>query len=211
MTTEMMLLCFFAELLILFEAFADEEHHPVMLGGDATLQCQAPRGAVITVLEWSKTDLSSDDYVFFYRNDRSYEKYQHPSFRGRVELLEPSMKDGDVSVVLKNVTVNDAGTYRCRIIMSSTGNSDRVFSEDRLLRVTEPDHREEVGEAVGRLGKAIQKPGSGNAGGGQSVAAAVGVGAVCVLFIVALNLAVFKKDARPRSQMSLRQLMSSRK
>lgn len=89
------------------------------------------------MLEWSKPDLSVDDYVFFYRNERSYEKYQHSSFRGRVTLREAFMKDGDVSIVLKNVTVSDAGRYKCRIIMSNAASGERVLSEESSLSVAE--------------------------------------------------------------------------
>uniref|UniRef100_A0A669F4M1 Ig-like domain-containing protein n=1 Tax=Oreochromis niloticus TaxID=8128 RepID=A0A669F4M1_ORENI len=113
------------------------DQYAATIGEDVTLQCRAPRDAVVTVLEWSKPDLSLDDYVFFYRNERSYEKYQHSSFRGRVTLRESSMKDGDVSIVLKNVTVSDAGRYKCRIIMSNAASSERVLSEERSLNVTE--------------------------------------------------------------------------
>ncbi|XP_038586481.1 coxsackievirus and adenovirus receptor homolog isoform X5 [Micropterus salmoides] len=88
-------------------------------GQDVPLQCQGLRDASVTLLEWTRPDLKSDGYVFFYRNERPYENYQHPSFHGRVELRDPEMKDGDASVVLKNVTFNDTGTYECRIITNT--------------------------------------------------------------------------------------------
>ncbi|XP_063324781.1 uncharacterized protein LOC134623677 isoform X2 [Pelmatolapia mariae] len=75
----------------------------VKLGEDAPLQCQGPRDAEITLLEWNRADLKSDDYVFLYRNQRSYESYQHKSFKGRVNLMDPTMRDGNVSVMLRNI------------------------------------------------------------------------------------------------------------
>ncbi|KAG7236254.1 hypothetical protein INR49_001170 [Caranx melampygus] len=50
--------------------------------------------------------------------------YQHPSFVDRVELRDPGMKDGDVSVILKNVTVNDTGSYESHVLLSGTGSSE---------------------------------------------------------------------------------------
>ena len=72
---------------------------------------------------WSRPDLNpeTDGYVFFFRENRLYEKYQHPSFRGRVQLIDREMKDGNVSVILKNVTINDTGTYECRVSVNSKG------------------------------------------------------------------------------------------
>lgn len=103
----------------------------VRCGQDVTLHCQDPSGVNITLLEWSIPEIKSDGYVFFYRNRRSYESYQHERFKGRVELADPSMKNGNVSVILKNVNVNDTGTYECRIITSDLSSGQRVQSESR--------------------------------------------------------------------------------
>ena len=99
-------------------------------GQEATLQCQAPTDAVVLLLEWNRADLSSEDYVFFYREDRLYEAYQHPSFRGRVRLRDSSsVKDGDVSVVLQNASIDDTGTYTCRITVGKAEGSDGDHTE----------------------------------------------------------------------------------
>ncbi|XP_045920037.1 V-set domain containing T-cell activation inhibitor 1-like [Micropterus dolomieu] len=84
-------------------------------GEDATLPCRGHRGATITVIKWNRPDLKSHEYVFFFGDGRSHENYQHESYRGRVKLRDPEMKDGDASVILKNVNINDAGTYECQI------------------------------------------------------------------------------------------------
>uniref|UniRef100_A0A669DI66 Ig-like domain-containing protein n=1 Tax=Oreochromis niloticus TaxID=8128 RepID=A0A669DI66_ORENI len=93
----------------------------VKFGDDITLQCQISTDEIISVLKWSRADLNTDGYVYFYRNKRSYENYQHPSFHGRVKLKDSEMKDGDVSLILKNVTFNDAGIYECHIIKLCCG------------------------------------------------------------------------------------------
>ncbi|XP_062239553.1 uncharacterized protein LOC133949637 [Platichthys flesus] len=99
-------------------------------GEDATLQCHHPSHAAVSMLEWTRLEQKSDDYVFFYRNNRLYKDYQDPSFQGRVELRDPEMEDGDVSVTLKNVTVNDAGTYKCTITSIITENGERTTTDE---------------------------------------------------------------------------------
>ncbi|XP_014186031.1 uncharacterized protein LOC102293388 isoform X4 [Haplochromis burtoni] len=101
----------------------------VRSGQDATLQCWGPRDAHITLLEWSRPELISQGYVFFFQDQRSYENYQHESFKGRVQLRDSSMKDGDVAVILRNVRVSDTGTYECEITTSSIRNGERVVKE----------------------------------------------------------------------------------
>ncbi|XP_044039846.1 uncharacterized protein LOC122870114 [Siniperca chuatsi] len=109
--------------IILFvgSACGDSQEVKVMPGQDVTLDCEGPRDVPISLLEWSRTDLKSGQYVFFVRDGHTYEDYQLPSFHGRVELRDPEMKDGDASVVLKNVTTNDSGTYVCWITAHSNG------------------------------------------------------------------------------------------
>lgn len=63
------------------------------------------------MLRWKKQD--EQRYVLFIRENRIYENLQDPSYKGRVELKDPEMKNGELSVILKNVTVNDTGTYEC--------------------------------------------------------------------------------------------------
>uniref|UniRef100_A0A3P8QLJ5 Ig-like domain-containing protein n=1 Tax=Astatotilapia calliptera TaxID=8154 RepID=A0A3P8QLJ5_ASTCA len=96
---------------------------------DVTLQCQISTDERISVLKWSRADLNTDGYVYFYRNKRFYENYQHPSFHGRVKLKHPEMKDGDVSVILKNVTFNDTGMYECHVAVRNPVRSKRVHTE----------------------------------------------------------------------------------
>ncbi|XP_039892269.1 sodium channel subunit beta-3-like [Simochromis diagramma] len=98
-------------------------------GEDVTLQCQITTDERISVVKWSRPDLNTDGYVYFYRNKRFYENYQHPSFHGRVKLRHPEMKDGDVSVILKNVTFNDTGMYECHIAVRNPVRSKRAHTE----------------------------------------------------------------------------------
>ncbi|XP_023257007.1 coxsackievirus and adenovirus receptor homolog, partial [Seriola lalandi dorsalis] len=91
------------------------EETKVKPGENVTLPCRGPRDAEITLIKWNRTDLKSEGYVFYYRDNRLLGEFQHPSYHGRVELTDPQVKDGDASVILKNVTINDAGRYECRV------------------------------------------------------------------------------------------------
>ncbi|CAI5659985.1 unnamed protein product [Oreochromis niloticus] len=81
-----------------------------------TLPCRAPNNNIRSV-EWSRADLG-DKYVLLYKDKRFEPDNQHPSFKNRVDLQDRQMKDGDVSLILKNVTINDSGTYKCQVFMS---------------------------------------------------------------------------------------------
>ncbi|XP_038588377.1 coxsackievirus and adenovirus receptor homolog [Micropterus salmoides] len=132
-----------------------QETQEVKAGEDATLQCQGHREAAITLIKWSKPDLKSDDgYVFFFSLDEKNENIQHPSYRGRVELRDPEMKDGDTSVILKNVKTNDTGTYECRVREKDSSGKVEVVSSIGLT-VTEPGHtagHKEGGDKEGNVG-----------------------------------------------------------
>ncbi|XP_013855417.1 CD226 antigen, partial [Austrofundulus limnaeus] len=113
-------------------------------GQNITLPCRAPNKKPVVVVEWDRTDLGSD-HVLKFRDDDIYPDVQHPSFKNRVDLQDRQMKDGDVSLVLKNVTTTDNGTYVCRLVYSQTKRSRRNHQEHDYitkyyLQVVTPDH-----------------------------------------------------------------------
>ncbi|KAL4008312.1 hypothetical protein ACER0C_002164 [Sarotherodon galilaeus] len=112
-------------------------------GQDITLPCRAPNNNNIVVLEWSRADLG-EKYVLLFRDERFYPEQQHPSFKNRVDLQDRQMKDGDVSLSLKDVTINDAGTYECCVVQTGTKRRKRaVLDGDPIsiinLSVDPPD------------------------------------------------------------------------
>ncbi|CAI5660385.1 unnamed protein product [Oreochromis niloticus] len=90
-------------------------------GQDVTLTCRAPNNN-ITAVEWSKHDRQNPEQVLLYRDGHFDTTNQHPSFKNRSDLQDRQMKDGDVSLILKNVTINDTGTYECRVFTKGTTN-----------------------------------------------------------------------------------------
>uniref|UniRef100_A0A3Q0SZ15 Ig-like domain-containing protein n=1 Tax=Amphilophus citrinellus TaxID=61819 RepID=A0A3Q0SZ15_AMPCI len=87
-------------------------------GQSITLPCRAPNYN-ITLLYWSRADLEPEN-LLVYRDGQIVPDYQHPYFKKRVDLQDGQMKDGDASVILKDVTTADEGTYQCRVFMEET-------------------------------------------------------------------------------------------
>uniref|UniRef100_A0A3Q3LMU6 Ig-like domain-containing protein n=1 Tax=Mastacembelus armatus TaxID=205130 RepID=A0A3Q3LMU6_9TELE len=114
-------------------------------GEDVVLQCQGPTDAEIVMFRWVRPDLQSEDFVFIYKDGRLDENRQHEAFRGRVELRDPEMKDGDFSVILKNVRISDTGSYECYV--GTNGNKPKLIN-NISLKVEYPGHGP-VGLAVG--------------------------------------------------------------
>lgn len=73
-----------------------------------------------------------------YRNS-SDEIGQHPDFRGRVRLIDPSMNNGNVSVIVRNVSVADTGLYSC---MVRTGETRDPTELECLVALTVTEHGE---------------------------------------------------------------------
>lgn len=84
------------------------------LGEKVTLPCQAPNSNNLAGVEWSRRDLEPE-YVLLLRDGHIVPEDQQPSFKDRVELQDQQMKNGDVSLILSNVTINDAGKYECSV------------------------------------------------------------------------------------------------
>ncbi|XP_067380900.1 coxsackievirus and adenovirus receptor-like [Channa argus] len=158
-------ICFI--LLIQAAAAVGEEAEliPVSLGENVTLPCYSPLDSPIILVEWTRPDLVSPQYVFLYRDERSYTSFQHPSFAGRVELRDRQMKSGDVSLILRNVSSGDSGIYECRVSQGATRRVRRANIRAEPIRVINLEVEE-------------SEPGTRNHN-------RVAVGAVCALLVAA--------------------------
>ncbi|MEQ2282216.1 hypothetical protein AMECASPLE_038212, partial [Ameca splendens] len=90
----------------------------VKSGVDASLQCQAPNHSEIIMVEWTLSKLPpGENVVFFWHKDKGVtSEDQNQAYRGRVELKDAQMTDRNVSVKLKNVSIDDSGTYECKVV-----------------------------------------------------------------------------------------------
>ncbi|XP_047241844.1 ICOS ligand-like [Girardinichthys multiradiatus] len=119
----------------------DQCNITVKAGQDIILPCRAPDSKPVIAVKWTRTDLGSE-YVFLYRNDQINLENQLLSYKNRVDLKETQMKDGDVSLVLKNVTTDERGTYECRFFQKATSTSKEtilIINLDVLPPPGDPD------------------------------------------------------------------------
>ncbi|XP_032438720.1 muscle M-line assembly protein unc-89-like [Xiphophorus hellerii] len=103
-------------------------------GENVILPCEAPDQKQIVAAEWSRTDLESG-FVLLYRDSQFDLINQNPSYRNRVDLLVGQIQKGDFSLILKNTTTDDSGTYECDVVKSDLMKK-RISSVS--LVVTEP-------------------------------------------------------------------------
>lgn len=79
------------------------------------LPCVAAGNQPVIVVKWWRADLGEQEYVLLYRDAQLDEDYQHPSFKDRVSLQDGEVRTANVSLVLRNVTAADRGTYKCEV------------------------------------------------------------------------------------------------
>ncbi|KAL4008269.1 hypothetical protein ACER0C_002121 [Sarotherodon galilaeus] len=118
------------------------------------------------IVEWSRVDLG-DKYVLVLKNMNPNPDDQHQSFLNQVDMQDREMKDGNVSIILKNVTGADNGTYECRVFMEKTQSWEHISII--TLSVVPPGHtgghtedggKEDEGEKDGGKEAGGQKSGS---------------------------------------------------
>ncbi|XP_030580137.1 ICOS ligand-like [Archocentrus centrarchus] len=132
-------------------------------GQNVVLPCQAPKGKTIVILKWSRADLE-EKYVLLFRDDQFD---TDPSFKNRVDLRDRQMKDGDVSLILKDVTTADDGEYQCQVLVGDGSSWKRSVITLR-----------------------VDPPGSG----GGSVGLIVGLSVLAVLLVVAVvGFVIYRK------------------
>ncbi|XP_026017329.1 matrix remodeling-associated protein 8-like [Astatotilapia calliptera] len=115
---------------------ADQKIIIAVPGQTVTLPCRAPNsGNPIIAAEWSRADLEQE-YVLFYRDDKLDTEEQHPSFKNRVDLQDRQMKDGDVSLILKDVTTDDSGAYECYVVQRGANRRKRASLDSDPISTT---------------------------------------------------------------------------
>ncbi|CAI5659996.1 unnamed protein product [Oreochromis niloticus] len=162
-------LCCFIFLGIFGFVSADQE---IISGRNVTLPCYANNKIPIIAVKWSRADLG-EKYVLYYRDEQLVPANQHPSFKNRVDLQDRQMKDGDVSLILKNVTINDTGTYECQVAQR------------------EPNQEIANLKIINTSKLSVDPPGqTGRQEKDGSVGLKVGVAIFSLLFVVAVGFAV---------------------
>ncbi|XP_039463998.1 programmed cell death 1 ligand 1-like isoform X2 [Oreochromis aureus] len=158
-------------------------------GQDITLTCRAPNNNNIVVLEWSRADLG-EKYVLLFRDELFDLEQQHPSFKNRVELQDRQMKDGDVSLILKDVTTNDTGTYECRVVQRGTKRRKRaVLKNDPISIVTLKV------DPLGQTGGDTEDGGKNGSAG-----LIVGLSVPAVLLVAVVGFLIYRKHKQPQRQ-----------
>ncbi|XP_043954394.1 V-set domain-containing T-cell activation inhibitor 1-like [Gambusia affinis] len=118
----------------------DQINITAQTGQDTFLPCRSPDNKPVLVLQWIRSDLGSE-YLLLYRNDQLDLENQHVMFKDRVDLQDRQIKDGNVSLVLKNVTTDDRGAYECRIIQTETNSRTETVFIINLDVLPPPDQK----------------------------------------------------------------------
>ncbi|XP_035988250.1 uncharacterized protein LOC105922548 [Fundulus heteroclitus] len=96
-------------------------------GQDLILPCRDSDKGTIVLLEWTRTDLG---LVLRFR-DEQIDKL-HESFGNRLDLQDTHMKDGDVSLVLKDAMIGDTGKYECQTVQRGRNPEKKLLSTINL-------------------------------------------------------------------------------
>ncbi|XP_054457896.1 butyrophilin subfamily 2 member A2-like [Anoplopoma fimbria] len=103
-------------------------------GQNAILNCSVSRTSDIRAVEWIKQGEPSKD-ILFYSDGHFNLEHQHQSFSGRVNLADLELKDGDVSLILKNVSAEDNGRYKCLVATGGARRTKRSHIDDTPVEV----------------------------------------------------------------------------
>ncbi|XP_024143271.1 V-set and immunoglobulin domain-containing protein 1 [Oryzias melastigma] len=96
-------------------------------GDDVTLRCEDTSITKVLVLNWTRTDLQKNrGYVSFRMKTPADPEGQPESFKNRVSLLDSQINDGNLSMVLKNVEIEDSGTYQCKVNYENGPSGDHL-------------------------------------------------------------------------------------
>ncbi|XP_043954812.1 myelin-oligodendrocyte glycoprotein-like [Gambusia affinis] len=117
-------------------------------GDDVVLPCQVdPEWDVVgKTVEWSRPDLKPSgpqkrvEYVFVYRFRKTDRDMMMDTYIQRTSLSQDGLRRGDVSLTIRNVSLQDHGRFRCFI--------PRLGIDTELLLVVDPNFVSTTTETV---------------------------------------------------------------
>uniref|UniRef100_UPI0037E840F2 myelin-oligodendrocyte glycoprotein-like isoform X2 n=1 Tax=Semicossyphus pulcher TaxID=241346 RepID=UPI0037E840F2 len=135
------------------------------LGEDVILPCHLEPEFNVQALtvEWSRPDLKSDpwdelsegEYVHIYRN-RQVVPETMAAYIGRTKLFTDSLRRGNISLKILNVSLSDQGRYKCfvprlksaatieLVVDTNFGATTETSQDHRNLQTPEPNDRPNV-------------------------------------------------------------------
>ncbi|XP_047443760.1 matrix remodeling-associated protein 8-like isoform X1 [Mugil cephalus] len=155
-------------------------------GQTVSLPCKALNNEPVSVVEWSKTDPKPEEELLLYRDEKFV------TLKNRVDLQDRQMKDGDVSLILKDVTTDDSGTYECYVDQREKNIIKKFLDSISIIRldVFPPGHKEERGD----------KEEGGHKEGGHkdgSVGLIVGLIVAAAVLVVVVGFLIFRRRRHP--------------
>ncbi|XP_029023843.1 butyrophilin subfamily 2 member A2-like [Betta splendens] len=113
------------------------------VGETVVLPCNISVSGELPTVEWSKEGLN---VAFLYRDGCEDFDMKNEAFRYRTNLIMNELKDGNISLMISDVQLTDAGKYQCVIVKGRKGRNVKTlelvvgaFSEPKLSVVTGAD------------------------------------------------------------------------
>ncbi|XP_030620975.1 signal-regulatory protein beta-2-like [Chanos chanos] len=96
------------------------------LGGTLLLPCfvETPLDVQGLEVEWKRTN--PDALVHLFQGGESRPESQYPAYKNRADFFTPEIPRGNFSILLNNVTNEDAGIYRCKVYTDQGTNETAV-------------------------------------------------------------------------------------
>ncbi|XP_015224616.1 PREDICTED: coxsackievirus and adenovirus receptor-like, partial [Cyprinodon variegatus] len=117
-------------------------------GQTVILPCKSAEDKPAKAAEWWRSDLESE-YLILSRDNWNDEVNKRLSYENRVDLQYRQMKDGDASLVLKNLTTEDTGSYKCKV--QNQGSHERKLITTIQLQVSPPGSKDEESKIEGNI------------------------------------------------------------
>ncbi|XP_053199132.1 V-set domain containing T-cell activation inhibitor 1-like [Scomber japonicus] len=117
-------------LLLSCAALANSKKIPAFAGQTVLLPCHIDVSDDIPTVEWSKEGLAQPNIAFLYRDGCETHAMKNPVFQYRTHLIMNKLKNGDISLVISNVQLSDAGKYICKTVQ---GSSQQVVATLELI------------------------------------------------------------------------------